>query len=169
MSPLTEPPFPADGLRAGVVGVKVVHRRMMGEPGQETEHRGPESNLLAFVLHPRIAPGGDLDGLDVDLDDHVPPPPPPPPGAAPPPEPALTIGTEPAVGADQEAVLLLNGDGESHSIRAWRRAADADPLRFPVSGIAAGTYRLRVRIDGAESPLTTDDEGRYERPRVVLP
>lgn len=167
--PLDAPPFPADSLRAGITGVRVVHRRLMGEPGHETEHRGMESNLLAFVLRPRIAAGGGPDGLDITTANAVPPAPPPPPGPVPPAEPILEVGVEPRVGAEQEAVLLLNRQGESHAIPAWRRTADADPVRFPITGVGAGTYRVRVQVDGAESLLETDDEGRYVRPRVTLP
>jgi hypothetical protein len=166
---LDEPPFPAGSLRAGIAGVRVIHRRLMGEPGAETPHRGVESNLMAFVLRPRIAAGAGLDGLAVTTENAVPPPPPPPPVPAPPAEPVVVVAVEPAVGADQEAVLLLNRSGESHAIPAWRRAADTDPLRFPVTGVSAGTYRVRVRVDGAESLLETDDEGLYVRPRVTLP
>lgn len=166
---LDEPPFPAGSLRAGITGVKVVHRRLMGEPGFETEHRGGASNLMAFVLRPRIGPGAGLDGLAITTDSAVPPPPPPPPGPAPAAEPVLVVGVEPLVRADQEAVVLLHRPDESHAIPAWRRTSDADPLHFPIASVGAGTYRVRVQVDGAESLLETDDEGRYIRPRVTLP
>lgn len=167
--PLAEPPFPAGSLRAGLAGVRVAHRRLMGEPGHETEHRGVESNMAAFVLRPAFAAGAGLDGLAVTLDDAVPPPPPPPPGGPPPAETVLVLGVEPTVGAAQEVVVLLNGAGESHAVTAWRRSADADPLHFPVAGVGNGGYRVRVRVDGAESLLESDDDGLFVRPRVVLP
>ncbi|MGQ0568673.1 MAG: DUF4255 domain-containing protein, partial [Armatimonadota bacterium] len=50
--PLSVPPIPADLLRAGVQGVQVIHRILMGTP--PTEHRGFGSNVVAFVLHPTV-------------------------------------------------------------------------------------------------------------------
>ena len=62
--PLTSP-LPA-GLLAGVKGVQVIHRIKMGDP--ETDHRGTESNVAAFVLRPTITNGpvigaGDIVGM----------------------------------------------------------------------------------------------------------
>ena len=84
-------------------------------------------------------------------------------------EPILEVGVEPTVGADQETVLLLHRQGESHAIPAWRRSQDTDPVRFPVASVGTGTYRMRIQVDGAESLLETDSEGRYVRPQVTLP
>jgi hypothetical protein len=48
------------------------------------------------------------------------------------------------------------------------RAADTDTLFFDVSGIPAGTYLARVRVDGAESGLTVDASGTFNGPSIIL-
>ena len=75
----------------------------------------------------------------------------------------------------QQGILLLNGaEGTSlpsYVIEALPRAA-ADPpsatLSFPTTGVEPGKYLVRVQIDGAESLLETDAEGRYEKPNITI-
>ena len=47
------------------------------------------------------------------------------------------------------------------------------PLRdvdVPFQGVAHGRYLVRVSVDGAESPLTTDPvSGAYDGPTVAIP
>jgi hypothetical protein len=131
---LTEGPFPAGSLRAGAVGVRVVHYRLMGTP--EVPHVGPTSNLCAVVVHPRI-PGVPLAATAAI------------------PNYALTV--EPVVGTRQAAALLLTSPAASHVIEAAPRATETASLEFDLSGVAPGTYLVRVRIDGAESLLEFTD------------
>jgi hypothetical protein len=159
------------GLAAGVLGVQVIHRRLMGEPA--TPHRGAESNLAAFVLSPRVtnATVSDLttgsDGLVSAL---------------------VTITLAPAVQRQQRVMLFLNElDGASPpapgaTLHAYSFSLEAaapssppasppsasDTVAFAVQGVAPGTYLVRVRVDGADSPLVQDASGRYHLPRVVL-
>ena len=100
--PLTSP-LPA-GLLAGVKGVQVIHRIKMGDP--ETDHRGTESNVAAFVLRPTITNGpvigaGDIvgmtsstelvDGVTVQLRAG-----------------SLRLDFDPNVGKEQRVTLFLN-------------------------------------------------------------
>jgi hypothetical protein len=168
-------PLPAT-LPAGVQGVQVLHRRLLGEP--PAPHRGVESNVAAFVLHPQIvAPVGltNLQGAGNTLrsaDVH------------------LTV--RPAIGDTQRAVLLLNAFSLSpgspleatestvpaYSFSVFSRQQlslppsspeTASSITFPVSGVRAGTYLVRVQVDGAESPLGSDAAGQYDSPLVTIP
>jgi hypothetical protein len=143
------------GVRAGVQGLQVVQPVSIGTP--PVAHRGVESNLAAFVLHPTI--NKKLDGTpDVSVS-------------------AVTIAADgtrsakitvkliPKVSKKQRAVLLLNElnppssrapraysfDAEPHSGSA--DPAETDTLVFPFSGVAQGDYLMRLQIDGADSPL----------------
>ena len=161
-------PLPA-ALNAGVQGVQVVHQKLMGSP--PLPHRGVESNVEAFVLSPRIetinvsnvqATGNNLHSAD------------------------LNLTVKPAVGNKQRVVLLLNEYSSappsppvttpplSYSFSAPPIAVLSPPaptenITIPISGVSAGTYLARIQVDGAESPLGTDAEGRYDSPQVLIP
>jgi hypothetical protein len=153
-------PLPA-GLRAGVLGVQVIHLRMMGLPPEE--HRGVESNVAAFVLRPTVtATVGNVVGT----------------GNSPRSADVNLIFTPP-VGRTQRVMLLLNAVQPPAGVpaRAYSFPAPArspsDPeqtatLTIPVAGVAAGTYVLRVQVDGAESVLTPDGAGVYATPQVTI-
>lgn len=141
---LTLPP----GLRAGVQGLQVVQPRLMGTP--PAPHRGVESNLAAFVLHPAI--NSRPDGTpDIAIS-----------------PPTMTVKLSPSVAKTQRAALLLNELNApiGRTARAYRfdsapRNAPADPaetdtLAFPISGVLPGDYLVRVQVDGADSPLVQD-------------
>jgi hypothetical protein len=139
---------PASGLRAGVQGIGVVHERLLGIP--PAPHVGPQSNVAAFVLRPVVdavthtpAQGNNPETVDVTL--------------------------TPTVGKRQRAVLLLNElgatDPAAHSFVSPRRTADAKTIAFPIDGVAAGTYLVRVQVDGAESVL----DAAFQQPQVAIP
>ncbi|HET9212939.1 MAG TPA: DUF4255 domain-containing protein [Thermoanaerobaculia bacterium] len=156
--PLTAPPFPADALRAGVVGAQVVHLRMMGTPA--TLHAGTGSNAAPFVLRPRIKTVGPDPDVTIST--------PPVDGVR-----TVTVGIEPRVGTEQRVVLLLNepvpANPQAFSALAERRENDTDPVVFHVRGLTAGTVLLvRVQVDGAESPLDVVG-GAYAGPKVTVP
>jgi Pvc16 N-terminal domain len=163
-------PLPAE-LQAGIQGMQVIHRRLMGTP--ETAHRGFESNLASFVLRPRIVAinlanvqgtGANPRSADVEL----------------------TI--DPPVGDLQRVVLLLNEllvitsppqevKSESYSFSAPPRTTLSPPsgplgssntITVPIKGVKAGTYLARVQIDGAESVLEFDAGGQFTAPKVVI-
>jgi hypothetical protein len=167
-------PIPAT-LHAGVQGVQVIHRTLIGEP--LTPHRGVESNVAAFVLRPRIVEpvgvanlhiaGNNLRSADMNL----------------------TV--TPAIGDAQRVVLLLNeinppvtsppgpaAIAQSYSFNAPSRIPQSPPagppgasatITIPISGVKAGTYLVRIQVDGAESPLGSDAAGQYNAPQVTIP
>ncbi len=135
-------------LRAGLQSTQVVHQIDLGDP--PAAHRGVESNVSAFVLHPTLTP------------------PPAPPltvsrGAG------LTLTFAPKVGRSQRVVLLLgehNPPGGAPA-RAFNIAAPAEnglavgvadtpTIQFSLTDVGLGDYFVRVQVDGAESALDVD-------------
>jgi hypothetical protein len=173
--PLATPPVPATALRAGIVGVQVVHDRLMGDP--ETPHPGVSSNLAAFVLRPRVT--------GVAAQNVV--------ATGPTRTADLVVDFDPPVGKRQRVVLLLNeldvasppAPPQDRAPRAYRfdaasRDLPAEPetraqLTIPVAGVHPDAYLVRVQVDGAESPLAlgalpeTPAIQQYVTPRVTVP
>jgi hypothetical protein len=151
-------------LQAGIHGVRVIHQVMMGSP--EEPHRGLESKVEAFVLSPRIdtinvtnveGSGGEPRSADIELTIH------------------------PAITENQRVELLLNqffaGPATTPALSYRFQAppmATADPppptenITIPVSGVQAGNYLVRVRVDGAESPLEQAPDGKYNNPLLNI-
>jgi hypothetical protein len=170
-------PLPA-GIYPGVKGVQVVHRMKMGDP--PTDHSGVESNAAAFVLRPTITngpviPPGDvvglvattevINGVPVQLRAG-----------------GLRVDFDPAVGRDQRVTLLLNEFNPSPGTvaRAYSFSAppsnglavgvaDTTSITIPFARVVAGTYLIRVQVDGAESVLTQNAAGLFAEPRVAFP
>jgi hypothetical protein len=149
------------GLKAGIVGLQVVHRLSLGDPPQP--HQGFESNVAALVLQPQVRKTGPSYEIQVV--------------AAAGDEPRkLRVTLEPAVGPEQRATLLLNERGAAVEARSFtfdaeKRDPDDPPasqLTFPIPGVPAGSYLVRVRVSGAESPLVFTDAGGYVEPAVTL-
>jgi hypothetical protein len=148
-------PFPAHSLRAGIQGIQVVQPAMMGTP--ETEHIGIESNVAAIVVHPAVtATATHVSSHVVDLvtyctDD-------------------VTLNFTPDVGVHQRVVLMLNeyDPPSDRPARSYRFDVPFTPpsptdtyvssLSTPVAEVAAGTYLVRVMVDGAESLLDTGSD-----------
>jgi hypothetical protein len=156
-----------DALRAGVQGVQVVQRTLMGSP--PVPHVGVSSNLAAFVLRPRITAAV----ADISLtagDSHT--------GTA-------RVTVEPAVGAEQRVALFLNELNPpagrpplAYSIDApfgfdlsppTSPPEETNELAIPFEGVATGTYLARVQVDGAESPLASDAGGNFNAPTLTIP
>jgi hypothetical protein len=133
------------GLRAGVQAVQVAHRVLMGDPPPGTPHRGFESNVAAFVLHPTF---GGLTSLT------------PVPAGATPYTGTATVTVTPQVGRAQRVVLLLNSrvtsPAQSYAFVADPRASDAAPIKVLLQDVVRGDYFVRVQVDGAESPVNLD-------------
>jgi len=147
------------GLRAGVQGLQVLQPRLIGTP--PTQHRGVESNLAAFVLHPTI---GSPD-IAVAL-------------------PNVTVKLAPPVAKAQRVSLLMNelNPPADRAARAYRidsaphnrlaEPPETDTLTFPIAGVTAGDYLARVEVDGADSPLEQGaDENNpvYIGPKMTIP
>lgn len=148
-------------LQAGVHGLQVVHLVSMGEPA--LPHPGFESNVAALVLRPTVvtpvtaAAGDDPGTVDV------------------------TVELDPPVGVRQRVSLLLDEaePPDDRAPRAYRfdapgRDVEGAPESSPtvtvtVAGVEAGVYLVRVHVDGAESPLETDADGRFAGPTVTVP
>ncbi len=159
---LTEPPLPADSLRAGVQGVQVVHRLLLGTP--PVPHHGFESNVAPFVLRPTIT------GVQVanvqDTGDNT--------RSA-----DVTVTANPKIGKRQRLILLLNEmAGETpkaYTIFAEPRNADSDSVTIHISGVKAAEYLVRIQVDGAESPLQVDTNpasptfNQFIGPKATIP
>jgi hypothetical protein len=160
------------GLQAGLQGVQVVQRQLMGTP--PVPHRGVESNLAAFVLRPTIDPPASIVFVA---------------GAGPAPiSGTVTISVNPPIGNQQRVVLLLNEfvpvtsppqnvRAAAYSFIAPSRTPLSPPsgapgtsqtIAIPISGVKAGTYLVRIQIDGAESMLGTNSIGQFDRPTVTI-
>lgn len=152
------------GLQAGITGVQVAHLLDIGTP--PTGHRGIESNVAAFVLQPQItgtSPNYDITILPETVDDPR----------------RLQINLAPAVGSRQRVAMFLNELGApsnraalSFSFQADARDPEDPPtaqIVFPIPGVPAGTYLVRVRVDGADSPLVHVSPGGYSEPAITLP
>lgn len=160
--PLSSPPVPADALRAGVQGVQVVHRLLLGAP--PVPHRGFESNVAPFVLRPTID-AIQVTNLGGSGDD---------PRSA-----DVTVTVDPIIGARQRVILVLNEitdqAPEAYTFLAEPPDADGPSITIPISGVKAADYLLRVQIDGAESMLQVDDDpdspthNQFIGPKVTIP
>ncbi|AVH72280.1 DUF4255 domain-containing protein [Nostoc sp. 'Lobaria pulmonaria (5183) cyanobiont'] len=145
-------------LYARVQGVQVVHLTMGNNAGQ-TNHL-VESNVAAFVLHPTITAfvtqvensGENLRTAEI------------------------TVKFQPKVGKAQRVVLLLNevlnevsdDSPVAYSFLAAPPTQDTDAIMIPVKNVKPGTYIVRVRVDGAESPLQKNQFGEYDSPQVTI-
>jgi hypothetical protein len=163
------PALPPQDLLAGVQGLQVVHRLMIGTP--EAPHEGVESNVAPVVIQPSFALAG---GSPIIT-----------PALAPNPDGTLSgtidVTLVPEVGKRQRASLLLNEAtpplGQVPRVYVFEdpsRDLPAEPdrtptLSIPVDRVAPGTYLVRVRIDGADTPLEVDATGAYIGPTRVLP
>jgi hypothetical protein len=132
-------------LRAGVRAIQVIHRIAMGDPA--TPREVVTSNTAAFVLRPTVTSPGHSAGT-------------------------VTLSIVPAVGEDQLTELLLTDTttGAGYTFRGGAYTPGTPgTLAFDVAGLAAGTYLVRVRVDGAESvPTDSDDDGELDTPSVTL-
>ncbi len=143
-------PVPAS-LPAGVQGLQVIQQKQMGTPPKP--HAGFESNVAAFVLHPIIAPQNVTPAQ-------------------------IIVSVNPTARQNQRATLLLN-EATSPPLPAPAAYAfslppllnDSNTLTFPISGVKGGntTYFIRVRVDGAESPVDLDPQSLTFGPTVTIP
>jgi hypothetical protein len=94
---------------------------------------------------------------------------------------SLRIAFDPRVGRDQRVTLVLNEinmapGAVTHAYTFNAPASnglaagvvDTAAIEIPFSRVVAGTYVVRVQVDGAESILEQDAGGLFIEPRVVL-
>ena len=167
--------LPAD-LRAGVQGMQVVQLMNMGTP--PVPHRGVESNLAAFVIHPTINRNPD-ETPDITVAGNVPDPD----GMI---SGTVTVRVTPTVAKKQRAVLLLSEiipplPPSDEAPRAYTFDSTphnqpddpdvTDTLEFPISRVKPADYLVRIQIDGANSPLETSadaDNPLYIGPQITI-
>jgi hypothetical protein len=152
------------GLQAGIVGVQVAHMLNIGTP--PAIHQGIESNVMAFILQPQITKTGPNYNITIL------------PAGGPNPR-RLQITIDPPVESAARATVLLNELNAPANRPAFSFSFDAPPrpptdppaaqITFPIPGVPAGMYLVRVRINGAESPLDYVDPTGYVTPSVTLP
>lgn len=120
-------------------------------------HHQVESNVAAFVLHPAIAASVEqVQGSGNDLRSAK-----------------IAVKFNPKVGKAQRVVLLLNevssGGALAYSFVVAPRTDDTDEIAIPVKDVKAGTYFVRVQVDGAQSPLSMNQAGEYDSPQITIP
>jgi hypothetical protein len=82
----------------------------------------------------------------------------------------VTVGVAPAVAPTQTVTLeMLAGQQVAYTFRAQPLANAGPQLTFAISGVTAGDYVFRVRIDGAESPLDLDANRTPVAPKGTIP
>jgi len=127
------------GLPSGVHPVQLRYDVTFGKPA--TARPWLESNAAPYVRRPRVLDASREANGDVRL--------------------TLDIPAEP----QQRVTVLLDEQappGEPHSYQFTAKfplAPGPDPVEeftVPINDVAAGTYLVRVQIDGAQSPLTFD-------------
>jgi hypothetical protein len=155
LNPLADPLPDGSALRAGIKSLQIVHSVPLGEPPEAHSFSG--SNIFPFPLRPK--PTVSMQGS------------------------AIRVRFDLKVGKTQRVFLLLNELTNNPKPKGYRLAAPKDNgipasslatevniIDFPVTGIvAAGTYLVRVQVDGAESLLQKDAGGKYFQPRVTVP
>jgi hypothetical protein len=129
------------GLRAGVNTVQVSHLLDFGTSSPSEPHLGFESNVVAFMLAPRITtqPQPPLTILQV------------PQGGT------LIVAVDPPVGRSQRVTLLVGDRALPIPARSTTGPETTTELSFPIpADFPKGTFLMRLRVDGAESPLEVD-------------
>ncbi len=142
------------GLHAGVKALQVLQKLDMGTPA--ATHRGFESNVAPFVLHPTVQSATAS-------------PAPSPPGGT-----NVTVTLKPNIGIGQRAVLLLNNVSGAtpvaFSSTATVSTADSNQIVLNISNVPTGSYLVRVQVDGAESLLTVNSGTKLlDGPTVNMP
>lgn len=146
-------------LLAGLRSVQVIQQRLLGDP--PVAHGAASSNLMAFLLRPRI--------VAVDADST--------PGS-------LHLTLQPAIDPAQRVVVLLNElqpaaapanpPARAYSFEVPLQAFGSPPvaateLLVALAGVTPGSYLVRLQVDGAESPVFPDALGRIGQPAVSVP
>ena len=158
-------PLPA-GFHAGLLGVQIVQEVRLGLP--PAAHPIFKSAAFGIALRPIIVASAEnlvitvIAGVTYKAGD-------------------VKVDFTPNVGRNQDAILLLNefNPPSNRPARAYSFAAppdngialpatpDTPTIQFPFKNVAAGTYLVRVQIDGAESVLSLV-AGIYTNPQVTI-
>jgi hypothetical protein len=158
-------PLPA-GLRCGLLGVRLLHRRPLGDP--PVAHAAAESNVLPMMLRPGITAAfvqtasEVVDGVTLRSG-------------------RVTVSFGAPVARHQRVVLMLNRRDapEGGDVSVVQPAPDglglaagvAETLavEFTVRRVPAGDFLVRASVDGADSLLSIAPvSGRYAEPGLTL-
>jgi hypothetical protein len=144
--------LPRRVLRAGTLNFQVVRETAAGSSALPV---GVESNVVTFTLCPVITRMKVLSEAE-----------------------SLLIYVDPIIGAAQPVSVMLNAVSGSppisYDLSVGSRAGDSNHVSVSLAGVQAGTYLVRVSVDGAQSPLEADTNpksptfNRYVRPQVVI-
>jgi hypothetical protein len=146
-------------LAAGPHSIQVRHGVAIGAPG--VPHMAFTSNLGAFVVQPVITQTAGAYNIAILNVQGT--------GSAPR-SATVVIDVAPNVGPKQIATLeLLTPQGVAYTFMAAPRPDDTAQLTFAISGVTAGDYLFRVRVDGAESPLELDANRMPVAPEETIP
>jgi len=159
--------LPPDALRAGVQSLQVVHQGIAQDTHQSntTPVRVSyvESSPVAFVLRPTI-----IEVHYSNLDENEP-------------EilsPQMTVRVNLVIGKAQRVIVLLNeqqiNNPASYTLVVPPREVDTNSLVVSVDDVKAGSYLVRLQVDGAESVLNVGRDpdnptfNGYIGPKVVI-
>ena len=163
VAPLTVTPteinvlLPAD-LPAGTVAAQISQSLLLGTP-PVPHQQGFQSDVVPFVLHPVIRPASP--GFDIVVQH----------GVVSPPGDAVVITVDPTVQPGQRPLLELietTALRAAHLFDGGSIAVATNTLTFDIGTLPPGDYFVRVRIDGAESPLQLDSHGVPVAPVITL-
>jgi hypothetical protein len=156
-------------LEAGVQTVQVLQRVVLGSP--PSGRRIVESNVVPFTLRPAIQHSS-ISGLQGSGNS--------------PRSGSLDLTVVPAISELQQVRVLLNqvlpvssppaktSLGYSFEMTPRLQSPPSAPppptnnISIPFKGIVAGTYLVRLEVDGAQSPVGTDNSGVYATPAVTI-
>ncbi|MGK7913165.1 MAG: DUF4255 domain-containing protein [Synechococcus sp.] len=153
-------------LRAGVQTLNVIHRPSSptGSVGTTVIDRQlVQSNVMPFVLCPQIT---DLQLRDLDDvgDDER--------------DAELVLHIDLSLSPEQTVVLALNEWSVQHPVayqfEAHTRPTPSHTVAFSLRNVRAGSYLVRLQVDGASSPLSIDTEPNsptfrwYSAPKITL-
>ncbi len=147
------------GLAAGTQAVQVIQSLLLGTP-PVPHQQGVQSSVVPFVLHPEIRQSSP--GVYEIIVQH---------GIVSPPGDAILVTVTPTVKAGQRGLLELYATAApsvAHLFDASTIAVDTNVLTFDIPALAPGNYLVRIRVDGAESPMEVDVHGTPVAPVITL-
>jgi hypothetical protein len=150
--------LPSD-LAAGPQALQITQSLLLGTPAV-SHQQGFQSDVVPFILHPairQITPGV----YDITVA----------PVIGSPPGDTVRLSMSPAAQPGQRVLLELlqtTPAMPSNLVDGGTITAATSILTFTVSGLPAGQYLVRVRVDGAESPLDLDALGVPVAPVITL-
>lgn len=157
-------------VQAGLSAVQVVHSVDFG-PASGQRHVA-DSNLIPLVIRPRIATVGGSPAIDASSVTS---------SAGVVTGGTLDITLEPEVGREQRVRVILDGTGALEAdaavldapSRRSDQTATTPTISVDPSGLTAGTYLVRVEVNGVATAMSQDvapggARGPFDEPTVVL-